>query len=169
MKNNIIFIGFMGAGKTSIGMLYARENSREFVDTDSLIETREEMSISEIFDKFGEAVFRKKETDTLQLLLKTAENMVISVGGGLPLKAENHELLKKLGTVVFLKTTKDTVWERLQGDTTRPLLQGDQAKDQVEQLLNFRNPVYEKVADIVVLVDGKSFEEVLKEVEGKIK
>ena len=96
---NVILIGFMGAGKTTVGERYGKKHGLPMVDTDWLIEERAGMTISEIFARKGEEEFRKTETAVLQALLSDTQEKVISVGGGLPLREENRKLLKQLGTV----------------------------------------------------------------------
>ena len=114
------------------------------------------MTISRIFETQGEEAFRKMETSVLEDLLKRNDQTVISVGGGLPLRDENRELLRKLGTVVYLQVKPDTVLERLKGDHTRPMLQGGDAGERVRSLLEYRAPLYQKAADLVVDVDDKT-------------
>ena len=167
MKKNIIFIGFMGAGKTSVGQAVSRLYHMDFLDTDEYIEKKAGMSISEIFKKFGEEGFRKMETETLTALQKEASGCVISAGGGLPLREENRKLLKKLGTVVYLKVSPETVEERLKGDRTRPLLAGPDPEKRIRELLDYRQPLYEKAAHYTVDVNGRTPEEIGIEAAGK--
>lgn len=160
MKKNIIFIGFMGAGKTSVGQAVSRRYHMDFLDTDEYIERKAGMSISEIFQKFGEEGFRKMETEALSVLAEEIEGCVISAGGGLPLRKENRELLKKLGTVIYLKVSPETVEERLKGDRTRPLLAGPDPQKKIRELLAYREPLYEQAAHYVVDVNGRTPEEI---------
>ncbi|MDD3252017.1 MAG: shikimate kinase [Lachnospiraceae bacterium] len=168
MKQKLILIGFMGAGKTSVGQACARAFGLPLLDTDQLIEERAGMAISEIFARQGEAVFRQTETAVLEQLLADRKLAVISVGGGLPLREENRVMLKQLGTVVFLRVQKKTVLERLQGDTTRPLLQGPDVEQKVEALLTYRNPIYAEAAGVVVDVDGKEVSEIVRELTQRL-
>ena len=101
---------------------------------------------------------------SLKELIGTAEGQIISVGGGLPLKKENHELLKKLGRVYYLKVTPEAVYERLKGDTTRPLLQVEDPRERIRILLAEREPVYEACADVTVEVSNRTFEEILEQI-----
>ncbi len=165
MKNNTILIGFMGAGKTSIGTCLSERSGRPLVDTDQLIEAEAGMSIPQIFSEHGEAGFRRIESRILERLNNEADHTVISVGGGLPLRAENRAILSELGTVVFLRTRPDTVLSRLEGDVTRPLLQVANKREKVEQLLADRNPIYEQAAHLVIDVDRKSPEQIVQELE----
>lgn len=165
MKNNIILIGFMGCGKSSVGIKLSYRLKKTIIDTDKWIEKKQGMTISDIFKTKGEAAFRRMETDCLKELLETEDNRIVSVGGGLPMKEENHELLKKLGRVVYLKITPQAVYERLKDDTTRPLLQVEDPMKRIRELLALRGPVYEKCADMVIEVSDKNFEEILDLIE----
>ncbi len=165
---HIILIGFMGCGKSTVGIRLSYRLRRVVEDTDKLIEKKAEKSISDIFKEEGEAAFREMETNCLKELTTLKEERIISTGGGLPMRVENHELLKRLGCVVYLRITPKGVWERLKNDTTRPLLQCENPMEKIEELLEKRAPVYEQAADVILDVDGKSMEEVLKELENKL-
>lgn len=164
MNDNIVMIGFMGCGKTTVGKQLAAELEYQFLDTDAYIEEKEQMTISQIFDKKGEAYFRNLETTSLEELAAQTKQTIVSSGGGLPLREENAKLLKKLGFVVYLRVTKETVLKRLEGDTTRPLLACENPAQKVEELLNFRDPIYEVGAHLVIDVDEKSVPEIVEEI-----
>jgi len=121
--------------------------------------------ISDIFEYYGEAHFRKLETEIVKELAKKDE-LVISTGGGLVLKKENNEVLQENGKIVFLRATLDTLAKRLNVDGERPLLQTstENIRDRLARLLKERSPIYEHVADYIVDVDGKTPEEIAKEV-----
>lgn len=161
---NIILIGFMGCGKTSVGIKLSYRLRRPMIDTDKLIEKDEGRTISEIFETDGEDYFRNLETECLKRLTETVNNHIISVGGGLPIREENHILLKKLGTVVYLRAKPGTIYERLKHDTTRPLLQGDDPQQKIRTLMEKRASVYEKAADIIIDVDSKDFDTIMDEI-----
>lgn len=164
MKDNIILIGFMGAGKTSVGQELSFRYQMNLLDTDYLIEEKAGMSISEIFARKGETYFRQLETEVLTELLNKAENTVISVGGGLPMREENRRILKELGEVIYLQVKPDTVLKRLNGDTTRPLLQGENVDEKVKNLLKLRGPVYEEASHRIIPVDGRSLKEIAEDI-----
>lgn len=166
---NIILIGFMGCGKSSVGKKLADRLCYCFCDTDRVIERDNKRSISEIFETEGEEYFRELETKTVKQLIDSVNNCIISVGGGLPIKDGNSELLKKLGTVIYLKLTKDTIIQRLEYDKTRPLLAGNDREEKIEKLLLYREPIYLSTADIIVEVDDKDFEQILDEICNKLK
>lgn len=166
---NIILTGFMGCGKTSIGIRLSYRMRKAMTDTDKTIERLYRMTVSEIFEKMGEEAFRDMETQCLEKLLKETKGQIISVGGGLPLRSRNRELLKKLGTVVYLRIKPETVCSRLSGDTSRPLLQGEDREEKVRKLLEERSPVYESGADIVIDVDGTTEDEIVDKILEKMK
>ncbi len=163
-KNNVILIGFMGSGKTTVGIRLSYRMRRIFEDTDKLIEKKQQREIKEIFASEGEAFFRELETQMLVELEETVRDRVISVGGGTPLKEENREILGRLGTVVYLRVQPETVYERLKNDTTRPLLQGENPKGKICSLMESRKEAYESCADFILDVDELSIEEILQEI-----
>lgn len=164
MKKNLILIGFMGAGKTSVGQALAGKLGWPLSDTDQMIENEAGMPIARIFEEKGEQAFREIETAVLKRLIQEADEAVISVGGGLPLREENRRLLDTLGQTVFLQVKPETVIARLAGDTTRPLLSGDHVEERVRELLVYRNPIYRDAAGITVDVDGKEVSRIAEEI-----
>lgn len=168
MKKNIILIGFMGCGKTSVGIRLSYRIRRTMIDTDKMIERLQKMTVSEIFDRMGEEEFRKMETQCLERLLEESEEQIISVGGGLPMREENRKLLKQLGTVIYLRVTPQTVCERLANDTTRPLLQGENPQEKVRNLMALRTDIYESAADVIIDVDEKDFDTILDEIMERV-
>ena len=132
---NVILIGFMGCGKSTVGIKLSYRLRRSLLDTDKIIEKEENRTISDIFVTDGEGYFRDLETQCLKKLIQTEKNQIISVGGGLPIRKENHTLLKELGTVVYLRAKPETIYERLKHDTTRPLLQGENPQEKIRALM----------------------------------
>ncbi len=161
-KNNIVLIGFMGSGKTTVGIRLSYRIRRVIEDTDKLIERHWGKSISDIFAQDGEEVFRQSETQMLTRLVDKLNNHIISVGGGTPIREENRELLKQLGTVVYFRVKPETVYNRLQGDTTRPLLQCENPLEKIGTLLQARKDAYESCADVIIDVDDLSMDEVIE-------
>jgi shikimate kinase len=161
LKHNIILIGFMGSGKTSVGKRLADRLSYRFQDTDQMIEQKAGDTISHIFQTRGEEYFRDLETGLLKELHQKLHQTVLSTGGGLPLREQNAKLLKELGYVVYLKASKETTIKRLQGDISRPLLQGDDLERKVEHLLSVRASFYEKVSSKVIATDDRDFDEII--------
>lgn len=154
--DNIVLIGFMGSGKTTVGHRLEEQYGYSFLDTDAYIEKREGKRISEIFDEHGEEYFRKLETLILQELIETTHHTVISTGGGMPLRRENARLLRELGQVAYLKASEETIWERVKDSHDRPLLNGENPKQKIHALMEARKPLYEQAAHIQVETDGRS-------------
>lgn len=168
-KDNVILIGFMGSGKTTAGISLSYKLQCTFTDTDKMIERQEGRSISEIFAVEGERYFREKETELLRKWREGKARQVFSVGGGTPLSEENRKLLRALGTVVYLKVSAETVCERLKGDSTRPLLQGDDPMEKIRKLMGEREALYQEAADIVIEADGKRTAQVVEEIAEKLR
>ncbi len=161
---NIVLVGLPGCGKTTLGKLLAKNLDFSFIDCDNIIEKNENTTISKIFEQFGESGFRDIETRALKSLL-TLQNAVIATGGGCVERQENFEILKELGTVVFVNRPVEKIISDI--DTTkRPLLTG--GKERLYALSKRRLPLYNKVCDIDILVDSTpeaSAEKILDEVK----
>lgn len=168
-RGSVILIGFMGSGKSTAGIGLSYKLQCTLTDTDKMIERQEGRSISEIFAAEGENYFRKKETELLRKLKEEKARRVFSVGGGTPLREENRRLLRGLGTVVYLKVSAETVYERLKDDRTRPLLQGDDPMGKIRKLLGEREELYRKAADIVIAADGKKTGQIVEEIAEKLR
>ncbi len=143
-KRNIVLVGFMGTGKTVTGRVLAERTGMELVDMDSMIEARQEKPISEIFAQDGEGAFRAMERDLVKEL-SARSGLIISTGGGIVLNPENIADFEKTGLVVCLTASPETIFQRLESDTTRPLLSGDK-KSQIATLLKKRQPLYAAIA-----------------------
>ena len=149
-KDNIILIGYMGCGKTTVGKMIAKKYGYIFVDTDTCIVEREGMTIPEIFEQKGEDYFRNVETALIRDLQETLHHAVISTGGGLPLREENAQELAKLGKVFYLCATPEQLYERVKGDKNRPLLNCEDPYKKVCEMVLLRHPKYEAAADITI-------------------
>lgn len=162
--SNIILVGYMGCGKSTIGVKLSYKMQQPFLDTDKMIEHKFKTTISEMFDEKGEAYFRQQETNCIRELLNEKGQYIIATGGGLPMREENRPLLRKLGKVVYLRIQPETVFERLKDDTTRPLLRGEDPMGKIRNMIAIRGPVYEEIADIIIDVDDKSIDDILREI-----
>lgn len=162
---NVILIGFMGCGKSSVAVKLSYRMKQPMTDTDKWIERKQGKTIAEIFEQDGEEAFRGMETEALKVLKETAKNQVISVGGGLPVREENRALMKEIGRVVYLRAKPETLYERVKEDAGRPLLQCENPMERIGKLLEERKDIYESAADLIVDVDGKNFGQVLLEIE----
>lgn len=160
MQQNVVLIGFMGSGKTSVGIKLSYRLRMPVEDTDKLIERREGCSVSDIFRERGEECFRQLETELLKELAESGSVKIYSVGGGTPVRRENRELLKKLGMVVYLRLRPETAYERLKGDTSRPLLQCADPLEKIRALMQERKSAYEEAADMILDVDAMTLEQI---------
>jgi shikimate kinase len=151
MSDNVILVGFMGAGKSSVGRILARHLGRCFVETDDMITAHESRSIPEIFSSQGEAYFRALEEDMVRLLaLKRGD--VIATGGGLPCREGRPEALRAIGTVVWLASDFETLYERARRGGDRPMLKG-RTREQTAALYEDRKRFY-ALADVTVDTSG---------------
>lgn len=151
---NIILIGPMGSGKSTIGNLMAKKLNREFQDSDHFIEERTGVDIARIFDVEGEQGFRDRESQALVELLGD-ENRVVATGGGSVLREENQALLKQRGFIVFLDTSVNQQMQRLQRDKKRPLLQTENPRERLQKLSEERRALYLELADLAVKTDRR--------------
>lgn len=165
IRKPIILVGYMGCGKSTISRILSALYYTTVKDTDEYIVKEYNKSINDIFAESGEEVFRDMETDLLRTLLSKGDDMyILSCGGGMPLREENRKLLKALGTVVYLKASPETIYKRVKGDNSRPLLQGEDLMTKIEKMLAQRGPIYEDAAGIVITTDNKSPERVAEEI-----
>jgi shikimate kinase len=165
---NIILIGFMGCGKTTVGLRLSYRLRMPVEDTDKLIEKNTGKSISEIFATDGEEQFRRMETELLESISRRNYPRIISVGGGTPVNPQNRVLLKKCGKVIYLRIRPETVFERLKTDTTRPLLQCEEPLAKIKQLLDDRSEAYEECADLIIDADELSVDDIVNIIENDI-
>ena len=155
----IVLVGFMGAGKSSVGRTLARMTGLPRFDTDELIAARFGLTIAQIFEQHGEEKFREAETETLRGLSGKGAAIVVT-GGGIVLRPENRQLLRELGTVVHLSANEETLFARISRRATRPLLQTEDPRRTVQELLGKRLPLYREVADTEVDTSLLTHEEV---------
>ncbi len=161
----IVLMGFMGAGKTTIGRALAKALSCEMIDTDEQIEREQGRKISDIFAQDGEMVFRDLETELLKRLCNSERNFVLSIGGGMPMREQNRALLREIGEVIYLNTSKEEIIRRVSGDKSRPLLQGGALEERVTQLMNAREQIYLQTAHQILTTDKKTVSEIVGEIE----
>jgi shikimate kinase len=139
---NLILTGFMGVGKSIIGKLLSEELHRAFFDTDVLIEKKIGLSISMIFEKFGEKEFRETESEIIRTLSQKEHLSVISCGGGVVLNSSNIKLLGNKGIIINLYASPEVIYDRVKSDSTRPLLKLESSLDEIKRLLELRKEVY---------------------------
>jgi len=167
MHSNLILIGPMGAGKSSVGKRLAKKLNRKFYDCDKVLEDRTGVAISTIFELEGEDGFRQRETKILEELLQL-ENYVIATGGGAVLSDANIHLISSHGITVYLKASVNSQIKRTRHDKKRPLLQTQDRHATLEKLAKQRNPIYEQLADITIDTDNQSISASIEEITSKL-
>lgn len=153
--DNIVLVGYMGSGKTSVGKELAKSRGMKFIDLDAYIVEREGRSINDIFTYESEEYFRNVESEVIKEM-STISNTVISTGGGAVLRKENRDNLSKIGHVVYLKADPETILNRVKNDHSRPLLMTESEEElrkRINTMLDSRNPYYEIFADQVIYTD----------------
>lgn len=159
---NIFLIGFMGAGKSTISDYLKNALAMDVVEMDQCIVERQGMSISDIFETYGEEYFRELETNLL-IEMQSQSNVVVSCGGGVPMRERNVVEMKKNGRVVLLTAKPETILERVKDNHDRPLLENNKTVPFIADLMEKRRAKYEAAADIVIETDGKSELEICEE------
>ena len=162
-NDNIVLIGFMGSGKSTISRELNTLFSMDVIEMDQVIADREGMSISEIFEVHGEEYFRNRETELLREL-QSRKGVVISCGGGVPMREENVVEMKKNGKVILLTASPETILERVKNNHDRPLLENNKNVDFISELMEKRRQKYEAAADVIIRTDGKSAAEICEEI-----
>ncbi|TMU85468.1 shikimate kinase [Bacillus sp. BHET2] len=156
---SMFFIGFMGVGKTTIGIRLGEILNIPVVDMDSYIEKKEGKTIKEIFNQYGEAYFRDLETQALEEL--AAKHSIITTGGGVIEREKNRKILGEKGLVFHLTCPFDVVWSRLEGDQDRPLVK-ENSRDRLLSLYNRRFPLYKSGHSITIQTENKTVDEVIQ-------
>jgi shikimate kinase len=156
---SIVLIGFMGTGKSSVGKILERQTGLARFDTDEMISSKFSLPIPEIFSKYGEEKFREAETEALQSLTGKQPAIIVT-GGGIVAKSANIDLLRELGTVVWLDGDYETLRARIDRLGDRPLLQTPDPPASLSELLEARNPLYRSAADIRIDISRKAPEEI---------
>lgn len=162
-EKNIILIGPMGAGKTTIGRQLAKRLSKEFYDSDHEIEKHTGADIALIFEIEGENGFRKRESQVLEELVSN-KNIVLSTGGGAILDSKNRELLSNNGLIIYLKSTAEKLYKRIANDKCRPLLQTDDRLKKIKTILHERESIYLSLANEVVETEEQSIKQITQKI-----
>ena len=164
---NLFLIGPMGSGKSAVGRQLARLLHLDFIDSDDEIESRTGVDIAFIFEKEGEAGFRKREAAVIDEL-SLRSGVVLATGGGAVIEPANRSALGARGYVVYLKTSVDQQVARTRKGRERPLLENTDPRETLERLMLEREPMYLEIADLVVDTDGRKVRDVAKEIFGKL-
>ena len=162
-SNNLVLVGPMGAGKTTIGRRLAQALGKAFRDSDKEIVERTGAAIPLIFELEGEAGFRAREKAAIDDLTRL-DGVVLATGGGAILDPDNRRCLSERGCVVYLHTTVDQQLARTARDRNRPLLQTEDPRARLEELMAVRDPLYREIADLIVETDGRNVHLVVEEI-----
>lgn len=168
IPKRIFLVGPMGAGKTTIGRQLARTLKKEFLDSDKEIEARTGADIPLIFEKEGEAGFRLREVRMIDELTQL-DDIVLATGGGAVLNEENRKHLKERGCVLYLYASLDHLFERTSKDKNRPLLQTENPRQRMQEIIEQRDPLYREVADVIVETGGQTIHYVVQQILKQLK
>lgn len=160
---NIFLIGFMGAGKSTVSDYLNRAYGMDVIEMDRIIAQRQGMSISDIFENYGEQYFRDLETNLL-IEMQSKSNVVVSCGGGTPMRENNVAEMKKNGRVVLLTAKPETILDRVKDSHDRPLIENNKTVPFIADLMEKRREKYEAAADIIIETDGKNKEQICEEI-----
>ncbi|MCH7949183.1 MAG: shikimate kinase [Thermodesulfobacteriota bacterium] len=159
---NIFLVGFMGAGKSTVGMILAEKIGYKYCDADKFIEKQAGNTITKIFAEHGENYFRDLESESMESL-SAQEKQVVATGGGVVQRDRNWDAMNSGGTTIYLKAPIEVIWERIKHSKDRPLLLVENPFETARELLNKRTPLYER-ADLIVDTSNLSLEEVAEEI-----
>lgn len=165
--NNIFLIGPMGAGKTTVGMQLAKHLGKRFLDSDSEIEERTGVKISLIFELEGEAGFRKREKAMIEELTGK-DQLVLATGGGAVLDADNRAFLMSRGFVIYLNVPIDILVERTSRNRNRPLLEVEDPRARIIEIMEQRESIYREMADMIVTTDERGVRHVVTTIENRL-
>jgi 3-dehydroquinate synthase len=167
VSGTIILVGMMGAGKTTVGKLLAKQLCKTFIDSDEEIQRRTGVTIPHIFDVEGEAGFRTRESGVIQELLKQ-DNIILATGGGAIISAQNRAVMRQNGLVVYLKSSVHDLWQRTRHDHNRPLLQTENPRARLQELHDQRDPLYMEAADVIIHTGKQSVQILLERLQKKL-
>jgi len=159
----LFLVGPMGAGKSTIGKRLAHRLQLDFADSDKEIENRTGASIALIFELEGEQGFRQRESSIIDEF-SNRDKIVLATGGGAILSSANRDLLRRLGTTIYLQTSVESQLQRTSRDSKRPLLQTENPGKKLQELLTIRDPLYRELADIIVRTDGRHVNAVVSDI-----
>ena len=167
-KNKIYFVGFMGSGKTSISKQFCKITKINWMDTDEETERHLGKKITQIFEEDGEEAFRRAETNTLKWIASKNRPIVVACGGGIVLRKQNIEIMKKSGRVVWLNASPLTIYEHVRYSKKRPLLNGHMNPEYIKSLMDKRQRFYEEAADYVIVTDGMEVIDIARKVKSDL-
>lgn len=163
LQRPLYLIGFMGSGKSTVSRFLTESLRLPKIEMDDLLVERAGKPITQIFAEDGEAVFRQMETDLLREIA-AGQAAIVSCGGGVVLRPENVEIMKRSGTILMLSATPETIYGRVRHSTKRPILNGNMNVEYIAGLMAKRDPAYRAAADVTVTIDHKTSEIVAEEI-----
>lgn len=163
VNQNIFLIGFMGVGKSTVAGYLHRHYDMPLIEMDETLAERAGMTIPEIFATKGEPYFRQMETDFLKEMQESS-NVIVSCGGGVAMRQENVDIMKKSGKIVLLSASPESILKRVRNDENRPLLKGRKTVEGIKELMDARRPFYEAAADLTVRTDNQSLRAICQEI-----
>ena len=166
-SGNLVLVGMMGAGKSTMGRVLAKHTGRRFVDSDVEIQNRTGVTIPHIFDVEGEGGFRQRESSVIEEILE-ANNIVLATGGGAILAEYNRTLLQSSGIVIYLQANVNELWQRTRHDKNRPLLQTENPHAKLTELFEQRDPLYRQIADVVIQTGKQSVHTLMLQLVDKL-
>lgn len=162
-NQNIVLIGFMGCGKTTVGENLAFKLNYNFVDSDREIQRQSGITINEIFDLYDEDYFRQLENTTIKTICKS-KKQVIATGGGIIKNKNNIDILREEGIILYLKASPEHIYNNIKDDTSRPLLQCENKLEKIKSLLNQRENLYKMYCDIAIEVSYYSVDDITNKI-----
>lgn len=166
-SGNIILVGMMGAGKSTMGRVLAKHTGKQYIDSDVEIQNRTGVSIPYIFDVEGEDGFRQRESAVIEDVL-CKENIVLATGGGAILSSGNRKRMAGNGIIVYLQASVNELWQRTRHDKNRPLLQTGNPQEKLAELFCQRDPLYMEVADVVIQTGKQNVHGLMLQLVGRI-
>jgi shikimate kinase len=167
LPDNLFLVGLMGAGKTTVGKLLAKHLGKQFIDADHEMEQRTGVKIAVIFELEGEEGFRNREASVINDLTQRS-GIVLATGGGAILREPNRTALRSRGTVIYLRASADDLWRRTRNDKNRPLLQTDNPRTRLQELLAQRDPLYRETAHLIADTGEQNVQKLVRHLEQEL-
>jgi shikimate kinase len=167
LSENLFLVGLMGAGKTTVGKLLAKHLQKQFIDSDHEIEKRTGVKINVIFELEGEDGFRAREESVVDELTQL-KGIVLATGGGVVLRDANRVALHNRGTVIYLRANADDLWRRTRHDKNRPLLQTENPRARLQDLLTQRDPLYRETAHLTMDTGEQNVQKLVRNLEQQL-
>jgi shikimate kinase len=167
LSENLFLVGLMGAGKTTVGKLLAKHLNKQFIDSDHEIEKRTGVKINVIFELEGEDGFRTREETVIDELTRQ-RGIVLATGGGVILRQSNRLALRDRGTVIYLRANADDLWRRTRHDKNRPLLQTENPRARLQELLMQRDALYRETAHVIMDTGEQNVQKLVRQLEQQL-